>query len=145
MLTTTLLQSHPGEDEEGDTDDTSFQFDLSADASGYGQSQDLPSPSFYTQEQAPQDLPQQPPHEPYQQPPQEPYQQPYQQPPQEPYQQPPGMEFYTQESFIFGPGAVAGPSETQERLFGEIPDTPLPERPQRERRPRVRYTPSSYQ
>ena len=122
-----LLQSHPGEDEDedegGDTDDTSFQFDLSADG-GYFQSQDLPSPSFYTQEI-------------------------YQQPPQEINQQPPGEEFYTQESFIFGPGAVSGPSEPQERLFGEIPDPPQPEpilppeRPRRERRARVRYTPSS--
>ena len=137
MLTTTLLQAHPGEededeDDEADTDETSFQFDLSTDG-GFFQSQDQPSPSFYTQEQTPQ------------QPPQEIYQQ----PPQEIYQQPPGEEFYTQESFIFGPGAVSGPSEPQERLFGEIPDPPQPEpilppgRPRRDRRARVRYTPSS--
>ena len=133
MLTTTLLQAHPGEededeDEEADTDETSFQFDLSTDG-GFFQSQDQPSPSFYTQEQTPQETPQQP--------------------PQEIYQQPPGEEFFTQESFIFGPGAVSGPSEPQERLFGEIPDPPQPEpilppeRPRRERRARVRYTPSS--
>ena len=133
MLTTTLLQAHPGEededeDEEADTDETSFQFDLSTDG-GFFQSQDQPSPSFYTQEQTPQETPQQP--------------------PQEIYQQPPGEEFFTQESFIFGPGAVSGPSEPQERLFGEIPDPPQPEpilppgRPRRDRRARVRYTPSS--
>ena len=108
MLTTTLLQAHPGEededeDDEADTDETSFQFDLSTDG-GFFQSQDQPSPSFYTQEQTPQETPQQP--------------------PQEIYQQPHGEEFYTQESFIFGSGAVSGPSEPQERLFGEIPDTP---------------------
>jgi len=165
MLTTTLLQAHPGEededeDEEADTDETSFQFDLSTDG-GFFQSQDQPSPSFYTQEQTPQETPQQPPQEIYQQPPQETPQQPpqeiyqqppqeiYQQPPQEIYQQPPGEEFFTQESFIFGPGAVSGPSEPQERLFGEIPDPPQPEpilppgRPRRDRRARVRYTPSS--
>jgi len=141
MLTTTLLQAHPGEededeDEEADTDETSFQFDLSTDG-GFFQSQDQPSPSFYTQEQTPQETPQQPPQEIYQQ------------PPQEIYQQPPGEEFFTQESFIFGPGAVSGPSEPQERLFGEIPDPPQPEpilppgRPRRDRRARVRYTPSS--
>ena len=141
MLTTTLLQAHPGEededeDDEADTDETSFQFDLSTDG-GFFQSQDQPSPSFYTQEQTPQETPQQPPQEIYQQ------------PPQEIYQQPPGEEFFTQESFIFGPGAVSGPSEPQERLFGEIPDPPQPEpilppgRPRRDRRARVRYTPSS--
>ena len=127
MLTTTLLQAHPGEededeDDEADTDETSFQFDLSTDG-GFFQSQDQPSPSFYTQEQTPQETPQQPPQEIYQQPPQETPQQ----PPQEIYQQPPGEEFYTQESFIFGPGAVSGPSEPQERLFGEIPDPPQPD------------------
>ena len=141
MLTTTLLQAHPGEededeDDEADTDETSFQFDLSTDG-GFFQSQDQPSPSFYTQEQTPQETPQQP------------SQEIYQQPPQEIYQQPPGEEFFTQESFIFGPGAVSGPSEPQERLFGEIPDPPQPEpilppgRPRRDRRARVRYTPSS--